>query len=171
MTGQFPETFFKDAVDFLLTETFTEVRGAYLDRGTSLFETLATIDAAEASKPISPCCGSIAAQVYHTRFYIDVSEQYMNGTPPENVDWDGSWTAVTTVNDEEWQSLIGDLRASVDRVRADGRRVRQLGRARPGQRRADDPDALRLSPRADPPIALHDQNLYALATLAFIVSA
>jgi len=118
MTGQFPEAFFKDAVDFLFTETFTEVRGAYLDRGTSLFETLATIDAAEASKPLSPCCGSIAAQVYHTRFYIDVSEQYMNGTPPENVDWDGSWTAVTTVNDEEWQALIGDLRASFERVKA-----------------------------------------------------
>jgi len=118
MTGQFPEAFFKDAVDFLFTETFAEVRGAYLDRGTSLFETLATIDAAEASKPLSPCCGSIAAQVYHTRFYIDVSEQYMNGTPPENVDWDGSWTAVTTVNDEEWQALIGDLSASVERVKA-----------------------------------------------------
>jgi hypothetical protein len=118
MTGQFPEAFFKDAVDFLFTETFTVVRGAYLDRGTSLFETLATIDAAEASKPLSPCCGSIAAQVYHTRFYIDVSEQYMNGTPPENVDWDGSWTAVTTVNDEEWQALIGDLRASIERVKA-----------------------------------------------------
>src|SRR6478752_6871560 len=118
MTGQFPETFFKDAVDFLFTETFTEVRGAYLDRGTSLFEPLATIDAAEASRPISPCCGSIAAQVYHTRFYIDVSEQYMNGTPPENVDWDGSWTTVTAVDDEQWKTLIDNLRTSVERVRA-----------------------------------------------------
>ena len=118
MTAPFPEQFFKDAVDFLFEETFTNVRGAYLDRGTSLFETLATIDAAEASKPLSPCCGSIAAQVYHTRFYIDVSEQYMNGTPPENVDWDGSWTAVTTVNDEEWRALVGELRASFDRVKA-----------------------------------------------------
>ena len=155
MTGQFPETFFKDAVDFLFTETFTEVRGAYLDRGTSLFETLATIDAVEASQSLSPCCGSIAAQVYHTRFYIDVSEQYMNGTPPEHVDWDGSWTAVTTVNDEEWQSLIGDLR--LRRTGAgDSRRIRQLGRGRPGERSADDPDALRLSSRPNPPIALHD---------------
>ena len=118
MSAPFPEQFFKDAVDFLFEETFTNVRGAYLDRGTSLFETLSTISADEASELISGCCGSIAAQVYHTRFYIDVSEQYMNGTPPENVDWDGSWTAVMTANDEEWQALIAELRASFDRVRA-----------------------------------------------------
>jgi hypothetical protein len=118
MSAPFPEQFFKDAVNFLFEETFTNVRGAYLDRGTSLFETLSTISADEASELISGCCGSIAAQVYHTRFYIDVSEQYMNGTPPENVDWDGSWTTVMTVNDEEWKTLIGELRASFDRVRA-----------------------------------------------------
>ena len=118
MSDQIAISTFKDTVDFLMQETFTNVRGAYLDRGTSLFETLSTISADEASELISGCCGSIAAQVYHTRFYIDVSEQYMNGNPPENVDWDGSWTAVTTVNDEEWQALIGELRASVERVQA-----------------------------------------------------
>jgi len=117
MTDQIASQHYVDSLFFGLEETFTTVRGGYLDPGTSLFETLATIDAVEASKPVSACCASIAAQVFHVRFYIDNIEQWMNSTPPKDVDWNSSWTTVTTVTEDEWTALIGELRASYDRVR------------------------------------------------------
>jgi hypothetical protein len=53
----------------LLDETFDHVKGHYLDGGTSLFETLATITAAEASIPVGGKCATLAAQVKHVAFY------------------------------------------------------------------------------------------------------
>ena len=47
MPDQIPVEQFIKALDDLLEETFDNVYGAYLDGGTSLFETLATISAAE----------------------------------------------------------------------------------------------------------------------------
>ena len=52
---------FTKALYTLLDETFDNVHGAYLDKGTSLFETLADISAAEASIPIAV----IAHTAYH----------------------------------------------------------------------------------------------------------
>ena len=75
----------------LLEETFERVQGSYLDRGTSLFETLATISAAEASRPVSASCASIAAQVEHVRFYLAVLERYLRGEAVGAVDWQASW--------------------------------------------------------------------------------
>jgi hypothetical protein len=46
----------------LLDETFDNVQGDYLDRGTSLFETLAGISAVEASIPVGGKCASLAAR-------------------------------------------------------------------------------------------------------------
>jgi hypothetical protein len=63
----------------LLDETFEHVHGIYLDGGTSLFETLETVSADEASRPVSARCASIAGQVEHVRFYLDVLERYMRG--------------------------------------------------------------------------------------------
>ncbi len=81
----------------LLEETFERVRGISLDRGTSLFETLATISAEEASRPVSATCASIAAQVEHVRFYLEVLERYLRGETVGAVDWQASWrlTGVT----------------------------------------------------------------------------
>ena len=50
----------------LLDETFDHVHGYFLDGGTSLFETLATISAEEASVPVGGKCATLAAQVKHT---------------------------------------------------------------------------------------------------------
>src|SRR3712207_2820795 len=58
-----------------LDETFERAQGIYLDRGTSPFETLATISAEEASRRVSATCASIAAQVEHVRFYLEVLER------------------------------------------------------------------------------------------------
>ena len=43
---------FTKAIYGLLDETFDNVQGYFLDKGTSMFETLATISAEEASVPV-----------------------------------------------------------------------------------------------------------------------
>src|SRR5437764_14983507 len=85
-------------------ETFNSVHGIYLDRGTSLSETLATISAEEASRPVSASCASLAAQVAHVRFYLDVMYGHLSGNPPQNVDWGEIWRTVTSVTPEEWEA-------------------------------------------------------------------
>ena len=90
----------QQALGEMFTEIMSEVNGYALDRGDSLFETLATIPADEASRPISRQSANLAAQVNHIRFYMDVILQQKQGA-----DWDGSWQ-VGPVNDAEWQDLI-----------------------------------------------------------------
>ena len=106
----------------VLEETFERVQGIYLDRGTSLFETLATISAAEASRPVSASCASIAAQVEHVRFYLEVLERYLRGEAVGTVDWQASWR-LTTVTPEEWAALQARLRDAYDSVSAVIRRI------------------------------------------------
>ena len=79
-------------INLCLQETFEKVGGIYLDPGTSLFETLATINAEEASQPVSAHCASLAAQVKHVIFYIHTTERYMPCpkaaiTSPSNATW------------------------------------------------------------------------------------
>jgi hypothetical protein len=90
----------KELLD-MFEETFEKVHGSYLDRGTSLFETLNGITAEEASRPVSANCASIAAQVEHTRFYIETLMQYIVGEQPK-VDWGEIWRTVEKVTPEEW---------------------------------------------------------------------
>jgi hypothetical protein len=106
---------FKDTLFTALDETFEQVHGIYLDKGTALFETLATITAEEASRPVSATCANIAAQVNHVRFYLDVLEQYMQGQNPGSVDWNASWQ-IGAVTPAEWDDLIQRLKASYQRV-------------------------------------------------------
>jgi hypothetical protein len=88
----------------LLDETFRTVHGHYLDRQTSLFETLATISAEEASQPVGGRCATLAAQVNHIRVYIEVLERSMRGEAVGQTDWAASWR-VTGVDEAEWESL------------------------------------------------------------------
>ena len=55
-----------------MDEITSHVNNYVLDDDTSLFEILAEISAAEASIPVSKQSANLAAQVNHTRFYIDV---------------------------------------------------------------------------------------------------
>jgi len=93
----------------LLDETFNQVHGIYLDKGTSLFETLETISAEEASRPVSATCASIAAQVEHVRFYLQVLQGAIRKEPAVKIDWDETWK-LQTVTPEEWQTLKDQLR-------------------------------------------------------------
>ena len=99
----------KNLLLLALEETFERVHGIYLDRGTSLFETLETISAEVASRPVSARCASIAGQVEHVRFYVELLERYLKGEQVEKVDWQATWW-LTSVTPEEWQELKDRLR-------------------------------------------------------------
>jgi hypothetical protein len=111
MTQQIPLTLFTDEFFPLLEETFENVRGIYLDKGTSLFETLDTVSAEEASRPVSASCASIAGQVEHVRFYLQVLQDYMQQKQVGKVDWAASWY-LKTVTSEEWEALKQRLRSA-----------------------------------------------------------
>ncbi len=100
----------------LFDETFEHVHGIYLDRGTSLFETLATISAEVASRPVSAHCASLAAQVAHVNFYLTVLEGHMLHSPLPNVDWGEIWRTVREVTPDQWEASKNELRESYQRI-------------------------------------------------------
>jgi 3-deoxy-D-arabino-heptulosonate 7-phosphate (DAHP) synthase class II len=97
---------FLENVFALLEETFEKTRGIYLDRDTSLFDTLSGLSAAEVSRDVNG--NSIAAHVEHARFYLVVLRAFMTGRT-EKVDWTESWKT-KTVSDAEWRDLKDALR-------------------------------------------------------------
>jgi hypothetical protein len=107
---------FVKAVLFVLDETFDTVRGVYLDKGTSLFETLAGITAEEASIPVGGRCATLAAQVRHVAFYLNVVDQSVRDPNYPPVDWGDIWRTVGSVTSEEWVAIQDELRASYDRI-------------------------------------------------------
>ena len=117
MVGTIDLEGFKTDLYDLLRETFDEVQGIYLDRGTSLFETLEGISTEEAARPISTSCASIAAQVNHVRFYLDVLERVVRGEEVGTSDWAASWR-IDGVTEATWIELKANLRASHRRVLA-----------------------------------------------------
>ena len=95
MTTYIQTDHFTNPLCTLLDETFDNVHGAYLDKGSSLFETLATISAAEASVPVGGRCATLAAQVKHVAFYLDVLEQVVRTQQFERQDWGKIWRETT----------------------------------------------------------------------------
>ncbi len=88
---------FKQALLLVLDETFDNVQGIYLDQGTSLFETLAGITAEEASIPVGGQCATLAAQVKHVAFYLEVVERAVRSGDYQQVDWGQIWRTCATV--------------------------------------------------------------------------
>lgn len=109
---------FTQALFMLLDETFDNVHGIFLDRGTSMFETLATISAEEASVPVGGNCATLAAQVKHVAFYLDVLEKGVRTGQFERVDWGKIWRETSAVTPDEWESIKDELRASYKRIKA-----------------------------------------------------
>jgi hypothetical protein len=107
---------FTGALLALLDETFDHVQGHYLDGGTSLFETLATISAAEASIPVGGQCATLAAQVKHVAFYMQVVDQSVRSREPLRVDWGEIWRTVSAITPDEWAGFQADLRASYNLI-------------------------------------------------------
>ncbi|MBN2502943.1 MAG: hypothetical protein JXB38_19340 [Anaerolineales bacterium] len=117
MTTQIQTEDFTNALYLLLDETFDNVQGFYLDKGTSMFETLATITAAEASIPVGGRCATLAAQVKHTAFYLDVTADTLRSGEYQRVDWGEIWRTTKEVSPEEWEAIKTELRASYDRLK------------------------------------------------------
>ncbi len=109
------EKLFKDALTGFLEETFSTVEGTYLDKGTSLFETLNSITFKEASMPARSGGTKIAAHADHVEFYLKVMLKYISGVRLEKIDWSQSWLT-KTVNEKEWEALKKKLSATYSDV-------------------------------------------------------
>ena len=100
-----------------MEETFeAKHHGIYLDRGTSLFETLETVSAAEASIPVGGKCGSLAAQVAHVTFYIESWERYALQGDKSPRDWGLIWRTVEKVTPQEWEDYKRKLKEAYLRM-------------------------------------------------------
>lgn len=107
---------FTSALRIALDETFDDVKGIYLDKGTSFFETLADITAEEASIPVGGKCATLAAQVKHVAFYLDVVVNSVRDPNYPRADWGEIWRTVSAVSPQEWQAIQEELRAAYDRI-------------------------------------------------------
>lgn len=109
--------YFTNALLTLLDETFENVHGYFLDKNTSLFETLANITAEEASIPVGGKCATLAAQVKHVAFYLEVVEKSVRDPDYPKVDWGEVWRTVERVTPEEWQTIQGELRFNYNSIK------------------------------------------------------
>lgn len=104
------------AMRVLLDETFDNPRPIFLDKGTSLFETLATISHEEASIPVGNKCATLAAQVKHVAFYLNVVDESVRDPNTPHADWQHIWRTVSAVDAEEWEAIKTELRESYGRI-------------------------------------------------------
>lgn len=118
MSNQIQVEHFAKALYTMLDETFDNVHGYFLDKGTSMFETLATLSAEEASIPVGGKCATLAAQVKHVAFYLDGLEKAVRTQQFEKQDWGKIWRETHAVTPEEWEAIKGGLRESYDRIKA-----------------------------------------------------
>ena len=117
MSVQIPLERLKPALLQLIDETFSQVHGMYLDKGTTLYETLEGVSAEEASRSASPATATVAAQVEHVRFYLDVLDEIIRtGDIEKKYNWREIWETVREVTPEQWEDLKRRLRASHDRM-------------------------------------------------------
>ena len=100
----------------LFDETFENHHGIYLDNNTSLLTTLETVSSQEASIPVGGKCASLAAQVTHVIFYLEVLEKYFLKQDVGKVDWGEIWRTVEKISPEEWETLKKKLRETYLRL-------------------------------------------------------
>ena len=110
-TNAIPVETFRTSLKLALEEAFENVHGFFLDKGDSLFETLASITAGEASRSLGPRSGNIAAKVNHIRFYLDAIAANAAAGTYVPADWDSSWQ-VGEVTEAEWIDLVARLDAA-----------------------------------------------------------
>ncbi len=100
----------------VLDETFVKHHGIFLDENASLFKTLETITAAEASIPVGGKCATLAAQVAHVNFYLEVLEAYILNKDIGKVDWGDIWLRIDQVSEKEWEGYQDQLKETYQRV-------------------------------------------------------
>lgn len=102
---------FANNLFLLMEETFeSKNHGIYLDEGTSLFETLETVSAEEASIPVGGKCASLAAQVAHVTFFIESFERFALQGDNSPRDWGLIWRTVEKVTPEQWEEYKRKLK-------------------------------------------------------------
>ena len=111
-----PQESFSKEIFTIFEETFDTHHGIYLDRGTGLITTLDQISADEASIPVGGRCATIAAQVEHTIFYLEVLEKSIRGQEVIELDWDEIWSRVSGVSAAEWDELRARLKTTYERL-------------------------------------------------------
>lgn len=116
MTKTIPQESFSKELLAILEETFETHHGVYLDRGTSLLTTLDQISAGEASIPVGNRCATIAAQVEHVIFYLEVVARAIAGQDVGKQDWGEIWSRVRGVTGAEWDESRARLKATYDRL-------------------------------------------------------
>ena len=116
MPDKIDQSLFTQNLFEILDETFVTHHGIFLDRGNSLFETLETITAEEASIPVGGKCATLAAQVAHVIFYLEVLEAYILNKDIRKVDWGDIWRRVNQVSLEEWKQYNDTLKETYQRV-------------------------------------------------------
>ena len=110
------EDFRKNLIQ-LMEETFeSKHHGIYLDEGTSLFETLNDVTAAEASIPVGGKCASLAAQGAHATFFIESFERFALQGDTSPRDWGLIWRTVERVTPQEWDAYKSKLREAYNRM-------------------------------------------------------
>ncbi len=110
------EQAFKNNLLQVMTETFETPMGIYLDPKTSLFQTLDTLSAEEASIPVGGKCASLAAQVAHVTFFIESFERFALQGDDSPRDWDLIWRTVEKVTPQEWEEYRSKLRGAYERM-------------------------------------------------------
>ena len=100
----------------LMGETFEKPIGIYLDPNTSLFQTLETVSAEEASIPVGGKCASLAAQVAHVTFFIESFERFALQGDNSPRDWSYIWCTVERVTPEEWEDYKRKLKDAYQRM-------------------------------------------------------
>jgi hypothetical protein len=116
MSDKIDQKHFTENLFDLLDEAFVTHHGIFLDKGNSLFETLETIAAAEASIPVGGKCATLAAQVAHVNFYLEVLEAYILKQDIGKVDWGDIWRRVGKVSPEEWKAYQDQLKETYQRI-------------------------------------------------------
>jgi hypothetical protein len=116
MSQQIQQEHFLNSLFAILEETFENHHGIFLDENTSLFQTLETVSAEEASIPVGGKCASLAAQVEHVNFYLEVMERYIFQHDTSRVDWGEIWSRVEKVTPKEWRASKTKLESTYRRI-------------------------------------------------------
>ena len=107
----------KEVLKFL-EETFDKHHGIYIDKGTSLLETLANVTAEEASQRATAGLASVAAHLRHLVFYMEVLQRSLRGEEVGKLNWREIWENDRPVTPEAWAAQITTLRAEYAKVLA-----------------------------------------------------
>ena len=72
--------------------------------------------ATEMRIPIGNKCASLAAQVAHITFYLNVLENYVVNNDGSPIDWGEVWRKVEKVSPDQWNDLRENLEQSYQRI-------------------------------------------------------